>query len=453
MSPDRFAGKIASLIRAAGPYEETPVVCVAVSGGSDSMALALSVDAWARTVGGRVIGLTVDHRLRAGSTDEADRVNRWLGHHQIEHHTLTWVDPDGSRALQNTARIARYGLLEGWCRDHHILHLFLGHTADDQAETFLMRRDKGSGPDGLSAMSMITERQHYRLLRPLLSVRRTALQTYLAQRQQSWLDDPSNHNEEFERIRWRRMLALEQQAPDSYCNQAMTFGQDRRTRDGAVADLAGRCVSIDPAGFIRIDRRHVRSAPTELARRLVGRALMVVGGDIYPPRQVKLSDLLAIVRGPYETTRTLSRCRIECRETEILVMRELRFLPYPQTVRPGMALSWDNRFALRLKPDPFVFPPTMRLQPLGADGDRQVCSGMSENVFVDRLPRNIRLALPALVDENRVLCVPHLDFCLPDGKGSSVGWQTYFDNVVFQSLNSLSGTGYFVANLEKQAIS
>ena len=168
-----------------GPFEPAPRVAVAVSGGSDSLALCLLADRWARARGGAVFGLTVDHRLRPESGAEAAQVRRWLAARAISHRTLRWTGTRPVSGIQEEARAARLALLVGWCRRAHVLHLLLGHQREDQAETVLQRLVRGSGIDGLAAMApvrlaMEPDGGGVRLLRPLLSVSRDALTASLA---------------------------------------------------------------------------------------------------------------------------------------------------------------------------------------------------------------------------------------------------------------------------------
>ena len=104
LGADEFARLMAGL----GPFENRPVVAVAVSGGPDSMALvALSHD-WARDRGGRVEGLIVDHGLRPDSTDEADRVAEWLNEFGSGRRILSWRGDKPQRGIQAAARAARF---------------------------------------------------------------------------------------------------------------------------------------------------------------------------------------------------------------------------------------------------------------------------------------------------------------------------------------------------------
>src|ERR1700693_3737439 len=119
--------EFAARLDALGPFERAPRLAVAVSGGADSLALALFADAWARARGGRIAALTVDHRLRAASATEARQVGAWLAPRGIVHRTLAWEGPHPESDIQAAARAARYRLLEAWCEEQGILHLLTAH--------------------------------------------------------------------------------------------------------------------------------------------------------------------------------------------------------------------------------------------------------------------------------------------------------------------------------------
>src|SRR5512144_1702125 len=153
------------------PFESSPHLAVAVSGGADSMALGLLAHDWAVARGGRVTALTVDHGLRPASAKEAAVVGSWMSACGIEHHVLRWRGEKPASAVQNAARIARYRLLCEWCRQANVMHLLLGHHSGDQSETILHRLVRGSGIFGLAGISPLVETSEVRLLRPLLASR------------------------------------------------------------------------------------------------------------------------------------------------------------------------------------------------------------------------------------------------------------------------------------------
>jgi len=432
------------VMESTGPYEDAPVLAVAVSGGGDSMALALLADKWARHRGGKIIALTVDHGLRTGSDKEASQVGNWLQRYNIEHHTLTWVGPKPTSAIQARARAARYDLMENWCRENSILHLLLGHTTGDQAETFLMRLEKGSGPDGLSAMSIISERRDCRLIRPLLSLSGTNLRTYLRAENQVWIEDPSNQNEKFDRIRWRNLMADQGLAPDGYCQAADRYAMARTVLEAETARLAASALFVHPAGFIRLSRKLFLNAQQDLAERLLARVLSNVGGTAYPPRRRKVADLFSLMAKGGFQSRTLGRCRIVESDDDLLVSRERRWLPKPIKIEAETRMLWDGRFDLSFhKPSRRCGEPRF-LGPLEESGWRDVVADHPE-VRGMAVPSKVLVTLPALFDKDGVFSVPHLKYMRADGGIEAQSGGVNFGAATFRPQNSLSGARYFVA--------
>jgi len=198
----RFAADLDAL---AAPGER---VGVAVSGGPDSLALLLLAVA-ARP--GLVLAASVDHGLRAGSRAEAEMVARLCQRLGVEHDILTieWPAPPAS-ALQEQARDARYRALGAWARRNGLAAVATGHHADDQAETLVMRLVRGAGVRGLAAMrhsAPLPGCAGVTLLRPLLGWRRAELGAVVAGAGIEAADDPSNRDEQHERVRVRRLLA------------------------------------------------------------------------------------------------------------------------------------------------------------------------------------------------------------------------------------------------------
>ena len=197
----RVSGRLDALC---GPnFPET--LGIAVSGGGDSLALLYLTAAWAQTRSVCLVALTVDHGLRTESAQEAAYVAELAAKLNIPHHSLAWSGWDRRGNLQDMARQARRKLIEGACKTEGITTVLTGHTADDQAETVLMRLARGSGVDGLAGMAEV-EHHGLRWIRPLLRERREALRDHLRALDVGWVDDPSNEDPRFDRVRARQML-------------------------------------------------------------------------------------------------------------------------------------------------------------------------------------------------------------------------------------------------------
>ena len=175
-------------------------IAVAVSGGSDSMAVLHAMAGQRENNGPHNLeAVTVDHGLRDGSVDEAARVAAFCAELGIKHTTLTWGTWDGAGNLQDAARRARYKLMADWARKTGIDGIVLGHTKDDLAETFLMQVARKAGLDGLTSLRDAVEIHGVWFHRPFLGARRSELQAQLRQAGVAWIDDPSNDDDVFAR--------------------------------------------------------------------------------------------------------------------------------------------------------------------------------------------------------------------------------------------------------------
>jgi tRNA(Ile)-lysidine synthase len=179
---------------------------LAVSGGPDSLALVLLAHATLPKAGFAVA--TVDHGLRAQSAGEAAFVAAICAARGIAHTTLPIMLAPGP-AVQERARDARYRALGDWCAVHGLAALVTAHHADDQAETMVMRLNRGAGLRGLAGMRGVARVPggDLPLLRPVLGWRRAALVAVVADAGIAAIDDPSNRDARFERARLRAHLA------------------------------------------------------------------------------------------------------------------------------------------------------------------------------------------------------------------------------------------------------
>jgi tRNA(Ile)-lysidine synthase len=347
-TPPLDAGAFARLMAPFEPFEASPSLAVAVSGGRDSMALALLSHGWAAERDGCVVGLIVDHGLRAESAGEAVATADALARHGIDGAILAWSGAKPRAGLQAAARTARYRLLRDECRRRGILHLLLAHHADDQAETVAMRAARQSGPDGLAGMAALVEQPEVRLLRPLLSVSRTGLTATLLARDVQWLDDPSNLDPRFERARLR---ANGCPAPArSLVDLVGGRGVERSVRDRKCARAAVDMLEFDPEGVAAIDRTGFARLGRDLQMRLLSRLIQAVGGGDHPPRRERLEraalrlcarpdhgplDRGPLDRGPLDRGKsgkgqdfTISGCKLMLRQAP--ETRRLRWIVRPE---------------------------------------------------------------------------------------------------------------------------
>jgi tRNA(Ile)-lysidine synthase len=275
---ERFASAMAALSES----EKPPRLCVAVSGGPDSMALLhLAHHAFP----GHVAAATVDHGLRAASADEAAMVADWCASHAIPHATLhPSTQPQGN--IQAWARAARYALLEEWRAAQGLDLILTAHHTDDQLETLLMRLNRGAGLSGLAGVRARTGR----IARPLLDVSKAELLAYAQAHSLPYADDPSNLDPRFDRAALRAHLV---HAPWLDAKAAGRSAAALAEADVAlrwlVDDLAARHVRADGAGHV-LD---TTDFPREVQRRLLLRLIACTDPDASLPRGDAVDRLLA----------------------------------------------------------------------------------------------------------------------------------------------------------------
>ena len=266
-------------------------VGVAVSGGGDSMALLDLVYHWSVEARAQISAVTIDHGLRSGSADEAAMVAKFCAGRRVEHDVLRWDGWNGKGNLQAAAREARYRLIADWAKSKDVATVCLAHTCDDQAETFLMRLARKAGSDGLRAMSREFERYGVRWVRPFLGRSREELRVHLRREGIDWIDDPSNEDARFDRVKARRVLkALEPLGIDAESLSAVAhyLAQENDVLRQATHDaLKGRvtedrgALSISQGDFLEL-------GPVPQRRFLVAAIGWIAGGD-YAPRSLSLS--------------------------------------------------------------------------------------------------------------------------------------------------------------------
>lgn len=379
------------------PCPRPTAMMVAVSGGSDSVALMLLAHDWGTRHGVVIQAVTVDHQLRRDSAKEAAWVHDLCSTLGRSHQTQVWQDWHGQGNKQAAARDARYDLIHSACGDG-ITKVLVGHTLDDQAETVLMRIKRGSGVDGLAAMSPSRRLSNgLELLRPLLGVSRADLRNYLLERGQIWCDDPSNDDPDYERIRMRQALPqLAQLGIDTttLASLANSMQRARAALNHATQRTAQSVVYQDSLG-LRLSLTGLAETPTEIRLRLLAAALMWTSGTHYRPRLSSLEQVWhQVKRG---RAQTLMGCVLSPRQACVWIDRELNALPGA----PIPAVSgtiWDRLWSC-------VGPiqTGWTIAPLGAKGIAQLPSAIKKQHPSRRLQ-----VQPALFDGEILQATPTL---------------------------------------------
>lgn len=285
---------------------KTAPVAVAVSGGGDSMALAALMAA----AGYDVLALTVDHGLRGGSRAEAEEAGKILARKKIAHRILSWQGDKPATHIQEKARAARYDLLLSACRAEKISTLAVAHNLEDQIETFWMRLAHGSGLDGLAAMSASRDAGDVKIIRPLLGFSRARLRDYCRAQDVGFIDDPSNGDEKFLRVRLRAFedfLAGEGLSPDRLSRTLQKLSRAKETILWLEEKAAAACLALTPQGAA-LDVAAWLEYPEDIRQRLLSRAILSQQAGDYAPGADALQRLSESIAAGHFRGATLGGC-------------------------------------------------------------------------------------------------------------------------------------------------
>ncbi len=390
---------------------------LAVSGGADSVALMELARRWRDQSGRdapRLSVLSVDHALREGSDREAAWVTERARALGLACTILRWEPGPKKNRIQADARQARYDLMADYAHANGLDALVTAHHLDDQAETLLMRLGRGSGLDGLTAIPEKGCWAGLPVFRPFLDVPKARLKATLEALGVEWLEDPSNEDARFERVRLRRAMdrleTLGLGAP-ALARSARRLRRARNALDRITSLFLRDHGAYDPAGFCRIDAPALHEAPEEIGLRALARMISAVGGrGEAMPRLGKLEGLLEALKSQADTSLapsslTLGGCRVIPGREEILVLREPgRTGLGDLTLNPGECGLWDNRYRVRLSARSGA---PVQVRALGLRGYGELRARLGRAVS---LPESAADGLVSFWREEGLVAVPPLGF-------------------------------------------
>jgi tRNA(Ile)-lysidine synthase len=373
------------------------------------MALSLLMAEYCQKHGVKLICLTVDHKLRATSTDEAQWLQQYMATMGIKCEVLTIGDdhttpPITSSGIQNQARKHRYQLLTAYCQQWQITTLCTAHHRDDNDESFLLRAIRGSSIKGLRCIEATTKINGINILRPLLNVKKPQLVTYLQQRQIQWLEDPSNQTTKYDRNKWRQLIN-NNQALFTNNNMAETIANCQlayRAIKFYVTQAWQQHIKISDYGYIYCSMKELLTHhPQEVTMRVIAHALYTVGeksiikgsklkalhDKILPPQ----SAFTLTINGCYVT---LKQGYLYCyREPSKIVMGDVELLA-------GQQLIWDNRFIITNPSNKTLLVTTKAKAEAKARAKARTKAGnWQKKQLKKQLPAIIRQTTPCVIDK------------------------------------------------------
>ena len=358
--------------------------------------------------------VSVDHGLRREARREMRLVAETCRRVGLPHKVLRADVPLGAGGIQQAARELRYRLMAGWCAKRKIRALIVAHHQRDQAETILMRLARGSGVDGLSGMAPVqkleTSAGDLQILRPFLETDPKLLSDIVRRAKFDWVEDPSNMDEQFERVRWRQaenMLdELGLRAP-TLARTAANMRQMRDYLDAQVTDWLKAHGGYHFCGFYSLDKVAFFTLPALLRLRVLRHVMARMGPVKFAPPEKSLAQAAGLIAARASGGHTLGGCMIRWRANEIMVGREAAALdasPPVPLARTGSV--WDRRFFVEIREGKKA-KTGLFAAPLGSQGLGQLESAGLQ--VPKAVPRCYLHVLPAVFDTDGLVSCPVLE--------------------------------------------
>jgi tRNA(Ile)-lysidine synthase len=297
---------------------------IAVSGGPDSLALSALGKVYAQENKMKIFFVLIDHGIRKNSNNEAKLVKKLLKKKGI---SLNIVKNKKkiSNNIQKKAREIRYNYLLEFCKKKNINFILTGHHRDDQIETFLIRLSRGSGVQGLSSMKKITKLSaRIKLIRPLLEIKKKDL-TYTAKSIfKKFIKDPSNKDKKYLRTKIRLLINNFEKNGinlDQITRSINNLASTRDTLNNYISKIIKSCVKIKGSKtYIKTKSLFIES--DEIQIKILGNVIKRISKNYYPPRTMKILNLLKRVKSKKNIKFTLGGCILERSKDNLVILRE-----------------------------------------------------------------------------------------------------------------------------------
>ena len=327
---------------------------IAVSGGSDSMALLHILTDWESAAKPNIFVASIDHGLRSESKSEVEFVKKICGKKKVEHVSLAPVTQlsKAKGNLQDNARSARYQLLENWAISKNLQCILIGHTLDDQEENLLMRFFRGSGVDGLVSMEELVVRNEILWIRPLLKSRKEDLRNYLRNNNYSWIDDPSNFDDKYQRVKVRTLLQQLKSNNIIASNFVKTADHMLRasklSKETAISSSKS-LLSCNDVGQITFESKKFSELFEDTQYRILAGIISWFSGIFYKPRFSQLENIhRKIISDRNLPGATLGGTVFKKKNGIVTVMRELASVKEDHLIK-NEKFIWDNRWLVTFK--------------------------------------------------------------------------------------------------------
>ncbi len=322
-------------------------IAVAVSGGSDSVALLYLANIWAEKNNIELSVISVDHNLREQSKQETHYIQNISNNLNRKHYSLYFDHQNNFSNLQERAREGRYDLMTNLCLKLDILVLLTAHHADDYIENFCLRLERNSGIFGLSS-SNINWYNNIQIIRPLYNIPKSELVEYLVSHNIKWFEDESNSSDKYRRNVIRQKLAK----GEDYIKADIILQQleindllDNKFKPELISAIA-EAVKIFEYGFAFLDLVKFDKFSNEVKVQIINFLLIIISGQSRAARFYSVEPILKLITQDVNFKNTLHGCVINRIQNELLIYREFGKKLPESKILLDKSVIWDNRFCI-----------------------------------------------------------------------------------------------------------
>ena len=299
---------------------------VAVSGGPDSLSLAFLAKCYSINNSVKFNYALVDHKLRKDSSHEARKVVQILKKMDINCKILPWKGKKPKSNIQKIARNNRYNLLVNECNRFGGKTILLGHQMNDLHENFFLRMARGSGLKGLTSLGKNSEFSKIKLLRPLIDVPKKNLEKLALIVFKKFVKDPSNSNDDFTRVRIRKILEMFYKEGLESKKINLTI-KNLKSANNALDFYAKKNIKQNTTYFKKTKSYFVNKNfflnPDEVSIRSITMILKNLSGKYYAPRGKKISRLILLMSSQNKGQKTtLGGCLFEKIHETVIITKE-----------------------------------------------------------------------------------------------------------------------------------
>ncbi|WP_016769764.1 tRNA lysidine(34) synthetase TilS [Rickettsia sibirica] len=370
-------------------------ISIAVSGGSDSVALLYLANIWAEKNNIELFVISVDHNLREQSKQETHYIQNISNSLNRKHYSLSFDHQNNFSNLQERAREGRYDLMTNLCLELDILVLLTAHHEDDYVENFCLRLERNSGIFGLSS-SNINWYNNIQIIRPLYNIPKSELVEYLVRHNIKWFEDESNSSDKYRRNVIRQKLAkgadyirhfskpvyreefkgdtersiaaytlvredasigtaskLSLEAKCGKMSKAAIISQQLKTNKlienefkPELISAIAEAVKIFEYGFAFLDLVKFDKFSNEVKVQIINFLLIIISGQSRAARFYSVEPILKLITQDVNFKNTLHGCIIKRIQNELLIYREFGKKLPESKILLDKSVIWDNRFCI-----------------------------------------------------------------------------------------------------------